>query len=197
MLDVTKTYLEELGLKISVNYIKPEKSKTKCVVFGLKYKPVLINLSGISLPWSDSYKHLGHVLYRDGSLKLDVDLKRRSFIGLFHALRQELQQQYPVIYMELINIYISHFYGSNLWNLFDVDAVYVAWNRVLRNVFNLPLRTHRCLLEPFTEFTHIFTKLTNRFIKFYHTLYYSSKKEILNLRLYQESDCRSNFGINV
>ena len=45
-------------------------------------------------------------------------------------------------------IYNSHFYGSNLWNLFAIDDVYIAWNNVVRMVFDLPRSTHRCLLEP-------------------------------------------------
>ena len=78
------------------------------------------------------------MLYRDGSLKLDVDLKRRSFIGTFHELRQGLKWQHPSVYTNFIVIYISHFYGSNLWNLFDMDDVCIAWNNVVRNVFSLP-----------------------------------------------------------
>ena len=35
----TKTFLENLGLKISINVENPEKSKTKCMVFGTKKNP--------------------------------------------------------------------------------------------------------------------------------------------------------------
>ena len=154
-------------------------------------------LDGINLPWNDRYKHLGHLFCNDGSLNLDVDLKKRSFIGQFHELRQELKNQYPIVFMNLILIYMSHFYGSNLWNLFTISDVYISWNNVLRNVFNLPTRTHRNLLEPLSEFKHLFTLLTNRFVKFYSTLYSSPKDIISNLRLVQENDCRSNFGSNI
>ena len=63
--------------------------------------------------------------------------------------------------MNLIMIYLSHFYGSNLWNLFDIDNIFIAWNKVVRIVNNLPYRAHRYLLEPFSGFTHVFTFLTN------------------------------------
>ena len=197
MLDISKCFLEKLGLKISVNHVKPEKSKTKCVAFGLKRNPLPIMLDGINLPWSDNYKHLGHLLCNDGSLLLDVDLKRRSFIGQFHELRQELKNTYPIVFMNLILIYISHFYGSNLWNLFAITDVYTSWNNMLRSVFELPRRTHRYLLEPLSEFKHLFTLLTNRFIKFYCTLFFCDKDIISNLRRIQESDCRSNFASNI
>ena len=197
MLNLAKSFFDKLGLKISVDHVNPKKSKTKCVSFGLKQDPLPISLDGIDLPWSDKYVHLGHVLSKDGSLKFDVDLKRRSFIGKFHEFRQELKNTHPVVFMNLILIYNSHFYGSNLWDLFAINDVYIAWNNVLRTVFDLPRCTHRYLLEPVTEFKHLFTLLTNRFIKFYQTLFSSSKNIINNLRLIQERDCRSNFGLNV
>ena len=62
----TLFFLDNLGLKISVNQSDPRKSKTKCLAFGLKRDP-LVNLkyNNFKIPWCDSYKHLGHTLYRD------------------------------------------------------------------------------------------------------------------------------------
>ena len=53
------------------------------------------------------------------------------------------------------------------------------------------------MLEPYSGFTHVLTLLTNRFIKFYNTLYVSCKNIVSNLRMCQEKDCRSNFGLNI
>ena len=198
MLNITKSFLDNLGLKISVNRIQPQKSKTKCLAFGLKRDPQMsIKLDDFNIPWCDTYKHLGHTLYRDGSLKLDVDLKKRSFIGTFFELKQELKSPHPLVLMNLVMVYLSHFYGSNLWNLFDIPDICISWNRIVRMVFNLPMCTHRYLLEPYSGFTHVLTLLTNRFMKFYNTLYFSSKNIISNLRLCQERDCRSIFGLNI
>ena len=137
------------------------------------------------------------MLYRDGTLNLDVNLKRCSFIGKFHELRQELKSQNPIVFMNLIIVYMSHFYGSNLWNLFDIENICVAWNNIVRNVFNLPRMSHRYLIEPLSGFPHVMTMLTNRFLKFYDTLYFSPKEVISNLRRLQENDCRSSFGSNI
>ena len=198
MFDITKKFLVDLGLKISVNHDNPEKSKTKCMAFGTKRSPIIfIKLNEFEIPWTDSYKHLGHILYKDGSLKHDVERKRNVFIGSFFELKQELKNQNPLVFMNLIMVYLSHFYGSNLWNLFDIDNIYIAWNKVIRIVFNLPYQTHRYLLEPFSGFKHLFSLLTNRFLKFYETLYYSDKAIIQNLRFFQENDCRSTFTINI
>ena len=163
----------------------------------MKKDPLPVSLNGINLPWSDNYVHLGHVLSKNGSCNLDVDLKRRSFIGKFHELRQELKNPHPVVFMTLIMIYNSHFYGSNLWNLFAIDSLYIAWNNVSRMVFGLPRDTHHCLIEPVSAFKHLFTLLTNRFLKFYFTIFLSNKNIIRNLRRIQEKDCRSDFGSNI
>ena len=198
MFDIAKKFLENLGLKISVNINSPEKSKTKCLAFGTKNDPLtFIKLNDFNIPWCDKYKHLGHMFYRDGSLNLDVDLKKRIFIGTFFELKQELKSPDPNVFMNLVLLYISHFYGSNLWNLFDISPIYTAWNKIVRIIFDLPYRTHRYLLEPVTGFHHIFTLLINRFLKFYSTLFNSDKKVISNLRLCQEKDCRSTFGLNI
>ena len=197
MLDLVNVTFNKLGLKLSVNHVNPLKSKTKCVAFGFKGEPSPIFLDGSPLPWSDSYNHLGHMLYKDGTLKLDSDGKRKTFLGSFFALKQELKYQNPFVYIQLIEIYLSHFYGSNLWNLFSIDNMYTTWNNILRTVFQLPQQTHRYLLEPLTDSSHLFTKLTNRFLKFYKSLFFSDKSVIRNLRLCQEGDCRSNFGKNI
>ena len=112
-------------------------------------------------------------------------------------MKQELKTQHPLVFMNLIMVYLSHFYGSNLWNLFDIEDICISWNKIVRIVFNLPYCTHRYLIEPFSGFPHVLTMLTNRFLKFYNTLYLSSKIAVSNLRICQENDCRSTFGLNI
>ena len=197
MLDITNNYLKSIGLSVSVDHVTPHKSKTKCVAFGMKNDPLPIKLDHIPLPWCDRYIHLGHLLYKDGTLNLDCDLKRRSFIGQYHALRQELKYQDPLVFLHLINIYLAHFYGSNLWYLYNCEKIHVTWNVMIRNVFNLPMRTHRYLIEPISQTPHLMSMLTNRFIKFYNSLYSSDKLVINNLRWLQERDMRSTFGCNI
>ena len=197
MLNITSDFLTSLGLKISVNHENPLKSKTKCVVFGMKSNPINIVLNGVNLPWSDSYIHLGHQIYKDGTFKMDSESKRKSFVGEFHALRQELGYQSPVVLINLIKVYLGSYYGSNLWNLFNCKPVYTTWNNVIRNVFQLPACTHTYLIEPISETPHLFTVLINRFIKFYYSLCASDKLLIRNLRIIQENDTRSTFGSNL
>ena len=51
MLKITEPFIENPGLKISINHIKPKKSKTKCLVFGLKNETAtFVKYSGFNLP---------------------------------------------------------------------------------------------------------------------------------------------------
>ena len=86
--------------------------------------------------------------------------------------------------------------GSTVCTTANVTHI-ASIRNVIRDVFNLPRLTHRNLIEPISQFPHVFTMLTNRFLNFYETLYSSPKSVISNLRQIQENDCRSNFGINI
>ena len=88
-----------MDLIISVDNNVPSKSKTKCVVFGSKLNPTRVKLNGVNLPWSDSFNHLGHLIYKNGNFDCDAESKRKSFCGQFHALRQELGRQSPIVLM--------------------------------------------------------------------------------------------------
>ena len=198
MIDLAKSYFDNLDLIISMNLQNPAKSKTKCMAFGMKYDPFPLYLDDNPIAWTDKYTHLGHVFTRDGSSMEDCSLKKRGFIGKFHSLGQLLENKHPKVYMKLINIYMSDFYGSNLWDLFHgADNVYTEWNKCVRFVFKLPLATHRYFIEPLSEAFHLKTNLICRFAKFYSSLLINSKPSIHNLLMCQEHDVRSDFGSNV
>lgn len=199
MINITKNYFDNLDLIISLNTVVPAKSKTKCVAFGSKTNPFPLNLDGRNIPWSDSYTHLGHILYKDGTSDNDCMLKMRSFIGKYHSLCQVLKHKDPLVYMKLVSIYLCDFYGSNLWYLFGPAAnkMYTMWNKMVRFIFHLPFKCHRYFIEPLSETSHLKTKLTDRFLKFYHSLHNNAKPMIRNLKDLQENDQRSEFGANV
>ena len=54
-----------------------------CCFWYEKCPPPPILLDGINLPWNDRYKHLGHLFCNDGSLNLDVDLKKDHLLANF------------------------------------------------------------------------------------------------------------------
>ena len=199
MFNIVKKIFDEIDLIISFDHINPEKSKTKCLAFGVKNDPPPLFLNGSPIPWVSKFKHLGHYLYKDGSSTHDTVYKKNVFIGKFHSLCQLLKNHDPLIYVRLIKIYMIDFYGSNLWNLYDkfTQKFFTSWNRMIRNVFKLPYNSHRYLIEPISGITHLKTMLSDRFLKFYDSVMNCNKKLTRELAHIQSRDCRSDFGRNI
>ena len=125
MFTICEKYFSEHCITISTN-IDVKKSKTKCIYFSHERNNIMprsIKMGGIPLPWVDGWNHLGNELNRNdlcwqGSSNLDHDTnnKRRKFIGKFYSLRQEFGFLKPDIFLKIINIYATSFYGGNVWN---------------------------------------------------------------------------------
>ena len=141
-------------------------------------------------------KHLGNILQSDNSMKSDCLSKRGKFIGIVNSLLQEFHFVAPSILVKLINIYASSFYGSSLWDLYSpqVDKIYKSWNVNIRNIFNLPWRTHRYWIEIVSDCHHPKTFLSSRFVNFVNTLKSCKKKEVRFLASLCLDDKRTMFG---
>ena len=162
MFNICQEYFLEHQIIISTNEIV-EKSKTKCLYFSNNrnnIKPAPIMFGDRPLPWVDSWAHLGNdldrtdlCLQRKSSLYKDANQKRMKFIGKFYSLRQEFGFCDPDIFFNILNIYATSFYGSNLW-LFSgpsCEKLFKSWNIMIRNVWNLPNTTHKYFIEQISE----------------------------------------------
>ena len=160
--------------------------------------PAHITVNNIPLPWVDAYKHLGHWIHSDEDMGHDLMAKRGQFISKVHALRQELGQQYPEVFIRLVTIYRSSFYGSNLWDLSsgDADKLWSSWNTLIRSAHNLPYATHRYILNDLQTGTHLKTKILSRFLNFDKQISKCDKPIIKLLYRKQKYDHRSIFGKN-
>ena len=58
----------------------------------------------------------------------DCNIKRAKFISKVHSLNQEFYFAHPNTVIELYNIYACSFYGSNLWDLYNVNKLYSSLN---------------------------------------------------------------------
>ena len=197
MINIVKNYCDIHGITISTN---PDlaQSKTKCLIFNSNLKTVNLELYGTSLPWVESWKHLGHTIHRDESFDHDILIRRAEFIGKIHSLRQEVGQVDPKVFLNLTQIYFTSFYGSSLWN-FTSDAalrLYATWNQMIRTTFNLPFGTHRCILKEFSGLPPLQEALQKRFLKFCDSLKMCGKAEVVHLFNKQKYDSRSTFGKN-
>ena len=197
MMDICSAYFKDHGIKISVNKVL-KKTKTKCLSINTSIVPANIMLNGRPLPWVDSHSHLGHLIHRDESMCHDLLSKRGEFISNIHALRQEMGDQSPVVFMKLVNIYYTSMYGSNLWDLFGdaANKLFISYNILIRSTYNLPFATHRYVLQEIVGTPHLRILLLRRFVKFYRQLQNSIKPEVSYLMNIQKSDFRSIFGRN-
>ena len=128
----------------------------------------------------------------------DLEDKKHTLIGKIHSLRQELSDQEPLVYMKLIRIYLLHLYGGTLWDIFSNGAVqlWTMWHITIKSIYNLPLPTHKYLLNDLVGVDHLMKLLIRRFVKFTDVISSSQNPHIQLLHSVQYRDWRSTYGRN-
>ena len=141
---------------------------------------------------------MGHIISADEDMFHDQKAKCGEFNSKVHSLRQEIGEQYPSVFIKLVNIYLSSFYGSSLWDLSadTANKLWTVWNTLIRDTYNLPYGTHRYIIADILGPVHLKIKILRRFINFYRLVSKSSKPTIRVLFLKQHDDLRSTFGRN-
>ena len=185
MVDVAEKYAREHKIQFSTDP-KPEKSKTKGMIFSqkpLNYVPSPITLSGRALPWVTNAKYLGNKLtsIMDG-FQQDVRVKRACFIERNCEILQEFPRAHPEIKCKINRIYNSSFPGSILW---DLTAPYTtqiinSWSVSVRHMWDLPVNAHRMFMESLGG-THAKVMLMSRYINFVQSIQKSARKAVLFL----------------
>ena len=113
----------------------------------------------------------------------DTDNKRRKFIGKVHSLLQEFGFLDHDRVFDVVNIYATSFYGSNLW-LFSgssIEKLLTSWNKMVRLVWNLTNTTHRYFIEEVSKKQHLKASLYSRYLVFIKDLINSKKKCVASL----------------
>ena len=109
MMDVCQQFTDQRNLKFSVSD-DITKSKTKCIIFTKKKlnidNIVPIYLEGKPLKYVDKLNHLGNTVQSDNSMKIDVSVKRRKFIGKVNILNQEFYYSCADVKSKLYNLFI-------------------------------------------------------------------------------------------
>jgi hypothetical protein len=196
MLNICSTFGAVNGLQFNCK-------KTCCIDFHGKDTcckqdlPVLLN--GVRLHWSDSVKHLGHILTCCLSFDKDLQYKKGKFVACCNNILTEFSFAHPIVKTQLLNIYGTSFYGCTLWDLYSKSAsqLYVTWNIALRRLYNLPYKTHTRFLEHISDLRHVSVSLKLRFIKFCKTLAYSKNSLIQNVTDYAFANNMSKTGLNL
>ena len=200
MLNTCEEYVKSHNLKFSTDP-RPAKCKTKCIAFLKRQRDLpSLKLCGNNLPWVSSGKHLGNTIENkmDG-MKLDLKQKRCQYITKNNDILQEFFSSHPESLLKVNQIYNTHFTGSALWKLFSEDSTRMesVWNKSVKLMMDLPLSTHRRLIEPLSGSPHISNILLKRFLGFLSQIEKSGKfipKQLLNIVKF---DVRSTTGFNL
>ena len=113
---------------------------------------------------------------------MDIQLK----LGQFHWAVNSLCEKFRGILQDinvaskLFYTYCCFLYECRLWHLYSnyINDIYVAWQKAIRRIFNLPYNTHRYLLPFVAGSSHIRVNLVNRFNNFFKALMSSDNKII-------------------
>ena len=114
------------------------------------------------------------------------------------SFRHEFKGLDPIVFTKLVSIYLTSFYGSNLWDLYDKpsESLFKCWNIMVRMNWDIPRNTHKYLIEPISKNCHLKINLLKRFITFFKSLANCDKPHIKYLHNIQQNDFRSVFGRN-
>ena len=180
MVNLCQDFASTKNLQFSTN-VNPVKSKTKCLIFTKKSKEadnvLPVKLNGNPLPWVKQAKHLGNMLQQDNTMRVDLSQKRGKFIGKVVSLFQEFHYVDHDVFLKIMNIFTTSFYGSSLWDIFssDCEKLFKSWNVSIRQVLDLDRCAHRFLIEPLSGTMHPKVMLSSRYVTFFKTLVASSK----------------------
>ena len=90
------------------------------------------------------------------------------------------------------------FTGSPIWDLFSdtMESMEKTFNKSIRLMWDIPLQTHKYLLEPVSGQTHLKFTFMKRFLQFKSQVMKSSKSVLKTIFSICENDCGSTTGHN-
>ena len=200
MLHTCEEYAISHNLKFSTDP-NPVKCKTKLMAFLKKPRelPGLL-LCGNPLPWVNQLKHLGnHISNNMDGNQLDMKIKNAKYIDKNNTLCQELHFAHPKNKVQLNSIFNSHYTGSQLWKLDsrEFEKTKATYNRSIKIMNDLPLATHRFLIEPISGLPHMSRTLVRRYMSFIDQIKNSKKLALRQLLEIAQSDVRTTTGANL
>ena len=156
--------------------------------------------------WVPTAKHLGNHLSSKLSLasfspetKTDILCKRAILYDKVHQVLQQFGYLEPKLVINLLSVYSTALYGSNLWqiNSDEYQKLLRSWNTAVKIIYDLPYSTHVRLLEPLSPVPHLESVLTSRYVGFVENLSKSAKSPVRLLFKLSNSDLGSQTGQNI
>ena len=123
-------------------------------------------------------------------------MRKRTLYIKVNELNEKFHYAHPLTKVEVNNIFITHFYGSQLWDLFSAEAnrLEKTWNISQRIMLGILRNTHLFFIEPLTETQHIKLSLLKRFVSFVNSIESSTKHVLRNMLEIVKHDCHSTTG---
>ena len=116
-----------------------------------------------------------------------------------HQVHQQFGQYHPKLVLNLISIYSTALYGSNLWQICSEEHFKLnrSWNTAVKIVWDLPHPTHKRFLESICPVPHLESVLTGRYVSFVQSLVKSDKSLLRMILSSTSSDLSSLTGQNM
>ena len=127
-----------------------------------------------------------------------MKIKRARYISKNCEINQEFHFAAASTRVQVNRIWNTHFSGSPLWNLFSPGAERIvgSYNRSIKCMMQLPLATHRYMLEPLSGEKPAMAILADRFLSFMDKIDKTDKMAIKMLKREAMKDVRSTTGAN-
>ena len=128
-----------------------------------------------------------------------MNQKAAQYIDKNCNINQEFFFAHPICKILLNKIYNCHFTGCQIWDLFSKGAekFYGTFNRSVKVMADLPLATHRYLIEPVSGQQHMSTTLMRNFLNFISKIRQSQKPVLRQLYSVVKDDVRTTTGSNL
>ncbi len=151
-----------------------------------------IRLEGKVLEWTTSIKHVGNYTRNDLSESDEIRHKQGDLIGRINGLLARYHDVTPEVLMQLTSSYCTHLYGSQAWQLNDINVhrIFTTWNKAIGRMWNLPTLSYRVLLCGINEGNSVYDYVFKQFIKMYNSMKCKNTKMVY-LTLLAKNDKRS------
>ena len=143
MLQVCSDFATERNLSFNAE-------KTQLICFRLHKSAIVedvVEFCGVQLTFVDTVVHLGHTLSCNLSDSEEIEIKTKDFIRRANCLLLNFGVCSAAVKSMLLQSFCMSFYGAALWKVScpELHSLEVAFNKVLRRIWNLPYRSHRAL----------------------------------------------------
>ena len=160
MLNLCESFAYSYGLKFNA-------SKTQLIRFGLSLSNTCnarIVFCGEQLVFLNTVCHLGHHLSYKLSDDEDINRKCHDFLKKANILLVNFKFCSPSTLTFLFRSFCLSLYGCALWRLDSksISTIEIAFNKVLRRIWNLPANSHTRIVHCTARLTCLFNTIFSR-----------------------------------